>query len=232
MTSEEAWHITNLIAKMVAQDPEGFMEVVRNSISPSVQSPVINTFNNMGMPSLGFGFDFGLGVGVGFGVGIVNPLVEIEIPYACGAVKKVVVRVIGTIVAAIYGYQQSGNTASPNVKPAATTSSRPATTTTQVQRLNNRLTTNQNQLNHMFADRSGHFRHNTEVNRALITNTANNRNNFMGTDIHGNQIFAQTQANGTQVWARVRDGVITEAGINQTPRSFDSETGLNQPRNR
>ena len=179
------------------------------------------------MPLLGFGTGFG----VGFRVGIVNPLVEIEIPYACGVVKFIT-RAVTVIAGLIYGYQQSGNTTSPNVKPAATTSSRPTTTTTQVQRLNNRLTTNQAQLEHMFRDSSGHFRHNTDINRALITNTANNRNNFMGTDSFGNQVFGQIQADGTQVWAKVRDGVITQAGINQTPVSFDPVTGLNQPRRR
>jgi len=70
MTSEEAWYITNLIAAMVAQDPEGFMEVVRSYMSPSVQSPVSNVFMSIGMPSLGIGAGFGLGIDTGIHVPI------------------------------------------------------------------------------------------------------------------------------------------------------------------
>ena len=103
---------------------------------------------------------------------------------------------------------------------------------TQSSVLNNTLTTNTNQLNHMFADRSGHFTHNTAVNRSLITSTANNPNKFMGEDSFGVQWFAHTQADGTQVWAKVKNNIITEAGINQVPHNFDQITGLNAPRRR
>jgi len=82
----------------------------------------------------------------------------------------------------------------------------------------------------MFRNRNGHFQHSTPANRQLIENTANNPRNFVGSDSHGNQIFDQTQANGSQVWARVRGGVIREAGVNQSPRPFNPTTGLNQPR--
>jgi len=96
-------------------------------------------------------------------------------------------------------------------------------------RAGNRLTTNQNQLNKMFRNADGHFSSNTATNRNLIEATANNQNNFMGTDSFGNRIFAETQADGRQVWARVRGDIIREAGINQTPRTFNPQTGLNAP---
>jgi len=95
--------------------------------------------------------------------------------------------------------------------------------------LGNKLTTNPNKLNKMFRNARGHFPTNTAGNRALITRTANAPENYLGTDARGSQWFAQTRPDGSQVWAKVRNGIITEAGLNQAPKPFHPETGLNPP---
>jgi hypothetical protein len=89
-----------------------------------------------------------------------------------------------------------------------------------------RLTTNEAQLKHMFRDSEGHFLQDTPTNRAMIENTANKSKNFLGVDKYGNRWYAETLPNGTQTWAEVRNGVITEGGLNQIPRVFDPQIGL------
>jgi len=91
-----------------------------------------------------------------------------------------------------------------------------------------RLTTNENQLRHMFRLSRGHFANDTPANRAAIERTAGNTRNFMGTDIHGNFWYVEMQPNGTQIWAKVRNGIIVEAGINATPQGFSPTSGMHQ----
>jgi hypothetical protein len=38
------------------------------------------------------------------------------------------------------------------------------------------------------------------------------------TDKFGNQVFARTLDDGTEVWALVRNGIIQNAGVNEVPR--------------
>ena len=90
----------------------------------------------------------------------------------------------------------------------------------------NKLSTNENQIKHMFRNSEGHFLHNTIENRAIIEKAAGNTNNFLGVDKFGNSWYAEILSNGAQAWAEVRGGIITEGGLNQIPKVFDPMTGL------
>ncbi len=90
----------------------------------------------------------------------------------------------------------------------------------------NKMTTNEAQMKHMFRKADGHFLQDTPANRAAIEKAASNSKNFLGVDKYGNSWYAETLPNGTQTWAEVRNGIITEGGLNQVPKVFDPITGL------
>ena len=90
----------------------------------------------------------------------------------------------------------------------------------------NKLTTNEAQLKHMFRDAEGHFLQDNPANRAVIEKAAGSNKNLLGVDKYGNSWYAETLPNGTQAWAEMRNGVITEGGLNQVPKVFDPKTGL------
>lgn len=50
----------------------------------------------------------------------------------------------------------------------------------------------------------------------------------LGTDKFGNTWSAVTRADGTQVWTQTRNGKIINGGVNNTPHSFNPETGLSR----
>ena len=85
---------------------------------------------------------------------------------------------------------------------------------------------NDSQIKHIFREADGHLL-DTPANRSLLENTANNTQNFIGSDIHGTKWYAQIQPDGSQVWVRTYNGIITNAGINTMPRTFDPQTGFN-----
>jgi filamentous hemagglutinin len=91
-----------------------------------------------------------------------------------------------------------------------------------------RFPENESQTKHIFGDREGHLP-DTPANRALLRATASNPQNFLGTDRFGNQWFAELNGDGTQIWVRVRGGVINNGGLNQVPRTFNPESGLSAP---
>jgi len=91
-----------------------------------------------------------------------------------------------------------------------------------------RFPTNVSQTRHIFGNRPGHMP-DTPVNRNLIQSVASNPRNFLGTDAHGTQWFAKTLPNGNQVWVRVHNNTISNAGLNTTPRPFNPTRGLNAP---
>lgn len=90
----------------------------------------------------------------------------------------------------------------------------------------NYLSSQLSQLKHMFAERPGHLA-DTAENRALLESVANNPDNYLGVDSMNTQWYAQIQADGSQIWARVWNGSIFNGGINSVPRSWDAVTGLN-----
>ena len=59
------------------------------------------------------------------------------------------------------------------------------------------------------------------MNRRTLIDVANRPGNFCGTDRFGNDWFAETRADGTQVWVHVRGDKITNAGLNPNPQELD-----------
>ncbi len=74
------------------------------------------------------------------------------------------------------------------------------------------------QLGHIFRSAEGHFAEDTLETRQLLTSTANNADNYVGTNEYGNQIYAQRQSDGSEIWVEVRNGTIQNGGANTTPR--------------
>jgi len=73
---------------------------------------------------------------------------------------------------------------------------------------------------HIFRDADGHLREDTPENRRILIATASRPANFLGADRFGNGWFAGRRADGTQIWVQVREGRITNGGVNVIPRDF------------
>jgi hypothetical protein len=84
-------------------------------------------------------------------------------------------------------------------------------------------------LQHVFRNADGHLAEDTPANRQLFIIAGSNPSNRLGTDQWGNEWFAETRPDGTQVWVQVRNGKIIDAGVNKTVKSWDSSTGLKKP---
>ena len=69
----------------------------------------------------------------------------------------------------------------------------------------------------------------TPENRRLLEMLVSNRGNQLGTDMYGNEWYAEMLPDGRQVWAKVRNGEIKYGGIRKTPKSFDPKKGLSSP---
>ncbi|HDY8121392.1 TPA: hypothetical protein RQK91_002757 [Vibrio vulnificus] len=78
---------------------------------------------------------------------------------------------------------------------------------------------------HIFREKEGHLP-DTPENRRLLEGVADDPKAILGNDKFGNTWSAQTLPDGSQVWTQSRNGQIINGGVNQTPRSFNSETGL------
>jgi len=81
---------------------------------------------------------------------------------------------------------------------------------------------------HIFRDAEGHLP-DTPENVELIEDVANSENDYLGPDEHGNDWSSRTQGDGKQVWVQTRGGKITNAGINNKPRTYNPKTGLSSP---
>ena len=69
----------------------------------------------------------------------------------------------------------------------------------------------------------------TPENRRLLEMLVSNRGNHLGTDMYGNEWYAEMLPDGRQVWAKVRNGEIKYGGIRRIPKSFDPKKGLSSP---
>jgi hypothetical protein len=69
----------------------------------------------------------------------------------------------------------------------------------------------------------------TPENRRLLEMLVSHRENLLGTDMYGNQWYAEMLPDGRQVWAKVRNGEMKYGGIRRTPKSFDPKKGLSSP---
>ena len=71
---------------------------------------------------------------------------------------------------------------------------------------------------HIFRDAAGHLAEDTAANRAIIQSAADN-GVLVRTSPQGVQTFRQLLPDGTEAWAEVYQGQITNGGVNVTPRS-------------
>lgn len=83
-------------------------------------------------------------------------------------------------------------------------------------------------LSHIFRNAPGHLPDDTPQNRQLLIDTASDPDNYLGNDKYGNEWYSETRPDGTQVWVKVRNDVIRNGGVNQTPRTFNPVSGLSK----
>lgn len=69
---------------------------------------------------------------------------------------------------------------------------------------------------HIFRDAEGHLAEDTPENRALIE-SAVKPENYVRTGGEGDVLYRETLSIGTQAWAKVFNGAITNGGLNQVP---------------
>ncbi|MFZ0666254.1 MAG: RHS repeat-associated core domain-containing protein [Acidimicrobiales bacterium] len=72
-------------------------------------------------------------------------------------------------------------------------------------------------VGHIFRDAAGHLAEDTPENRAIIQDTVSPEN-YIGTDSNGVATYRLLLPNGTQSWAEVYQGEITNGGVNSVPR--------------
>ena len=84
------------------------------------------------------------------------------------------------------------------------------------------------QLGHIFQDAPGHLP-DTPANRELLVDVANDSADYLGPDQHGADWWAETQEDGSQVWARTRNGQVIDGGLNPIPKQYNPVTGLSSP---
>lgn len=89
------------------------------------------------------------------------------------------------------------------------------------------LPKNASQLKHIFAERDGHVP-DTPKNRKKLIELAKDQSKYLGKDKHGNSWHAEITGDGKQWWVRFREQTINEGGLNQYPRPWDPESGLNK----
>ncbi len=82
-------------------------------------------------------------------------------------------------------------------------------------------------LNHIFRDSIGHLS-DTPENRKLLLNAVN-KDSFLGADKYGTKWYAVNHSDGTQSWVTVRNGQITNGGLNSVAKTFNPKTGLSNP---
>ena len=85
---------------------------------------------------------------------------------------------------------------------------------------------NDAQLKHIFRNKDGHLA-DTVKNRKMLQDLANDTKYHVGKDARGLDWHYRINDNGKQEWVCHRDGIIRDGGINDLPRGFDPETGLN-----
>ena len=91
------------------------------------------------------------------------------------------------------------------------------------------ITIDESRVGHIFRDALGHFPDDTELSRQAMIDVANDPTNVLGADHFGNIWAAKTLSDGTQIWVQIRDGRITNGGINRIPRHFNLSTPSPSP---
>lgn len=85
--------------------------------------------------------------------------------------------------------------------------------------------TNESQIRHIFRDAEGHVA-DTPGNRSILQGVANDPAAKLGADKYGNEWSAKMLPDGRQAWTQTRGDTIVNAGVNETPRTFNPQTGL------
>ena len=80
---------------------------------------------------------------------------------------------------------------------------------------------------HIFDDREGHVVDSPENQKKFI-DLVKDPKNFLTQDRWGKWWYAKILEDGTQAWAEVRNEIITNCGINETPLESNDETGLSK----
>jgi len=80
---------------------------------------------------------------------------------------------------------------------------------------------------HIFRNEEGHIP-DTPENRQLLIAVVSDAKNFLGPDKYKTKWYAKITSTGQQIWAGIRDGVIRYGGINETPKTYNPETGLSR----
>ncbi|MBP9764966.1 hypothetical protein KBD08_01385 [Candidatus Babeliales bacterium] len=95
----------------------------------------------------------------------------------------------------------------------------------------NEICENMNDIVHMFRDKSGKLKDNTET-RQQIVNLVRDKRNCYGQDRHGVVWYAKRESDGTQLWAEVNPTTyrVRNCGINSTDniRTWNPLTGFKQ----
>jgi RHS repeat-associated protein len=74
----------------------------------------------------------------------------------------------------------------------------------------------ENAAGHIFRDAEGRLAEDTPENRALIESVVK-PGNYVRTGGGGESLYRETLSNGTQAWAKVFEGAITNGGVNNVP---------------
>lgn len=89
----------------------------------------------------------------------------------------------------------------------------------------NALPRNKAQMRHIFRKGKGHLV-DTPKNRRTISDLINAESSYKGTDKNGCKWYIKKAKNGAQYWAKVFNGIVSDAGYNRSPLEWDDETGL------
>lgn len=82
------------------------------------------------------------------------------------------------------------------------------------------------QIKHIFRNATGHLPE-TDENKRLILSVSNDPDCYIGTDSKNKKWYTKTLSDGSQVWVSVYNSIISDAGLNDSPRKFDPDSGLN-----
>lgn len=89
-------------------------------------------------------------------------------------------------------------------------------------------TISDSRASHIFRNAEGHL-FDSPANRKLLTDVGSNPRNLAGVDQYGTMWYAEMHPSGGQVWVQVRNGQVTNGGINSVARTFNPRTGLAAP---
>jgi hypothetical protein len=95
-------------------------------------------------------------------------------------------------------------------------------------RLGIRFPKNPDQAKHIFRNAKGHLENDTFENRKMFLDVTNDSQNFMGKDGNGVEWYNKINEDNSQIWVKVKNGSISDAGVNTVPRVWDSTTGYSK----